>query len=608
MLAYLRRVISSNLFLFISFSLGFIIWRMGKPLVWDDTNAFKHAFATGLTSKSWDLWEIIKYNLSNAVTIIGSVDQHGYRPVANIIQSINLSSINSIYPNFWHLLFVSSFIGSLAIIYKIVASRFINSKPLVYFSLIIFILCAPFTAANWISHVGIPALVPLLSLISFALYFRILDRPARVWIYYVLLFLTLFVSTLYREFMIILPITFLALETTRTRKLTGVSLLSIIIFLHSLYPTFLMRFIFPTLPLKSIFELGLVGTELNSSIPIRTQVSPNFLNIPSPSLLIIAFFLFVFIVVFQKLRPKIKPFAIMALVLGIISIFGLVFSDRWFFYHMAVLSVFLISFVLDIRLCVWIVMFLLPFYRVYTEQVHLTYAMVPFSILMGLLLERCWYLKLQNIKLQKCLQYIISIAICIGLSDALVNIISVRNVMDNISGGIEVVSKRLQTISSDKKPTVIISNAIHTDDIRIYTKGNYKIFLTVKLGHNRPDRVIDTDDALSRFLSKNLSSMNIYFLDVNYDYLPVKRPYHEHKFAGKDNIPTIDLGSLHTTRVKYFTPDPLRNFGNREFYTFLGPPDLENDFYRGSAGKPFFRKVEASYHLYKVTGVKVNIN
>src|SRR3990167_4862558 len=99
MLAYLRRVISSNLFLFISFSLGFIIWRMGKPLVWDDTNAFKHALATGLTSKSWDLWEIIKYNLSNTVTIIGSVDQHGYRPVANIIQSINLSSINSIYPN-----------------------------------------------------------------------------------------------------------------------------------------------------------------------------------------------------------------------------------------------------------------------------------------------------------------------------------------------------------------------------------------------------------------------------------------------------------------------------------------------------------------------------
>lgn len=599
MISSTRKFYSSNLFLFTIFSLGFVIWRYGKPLVWDDTNAFKHAFESGLIDKSFSFSELIHYHLANFKSIISSVDPSGYRPVANLIQAINLSSINSIYPGVWHLITIGLFIGALAVTFRIVASRFIKSDFFLLFSLIIFIFCAPFTAANWISHVGIPSLVPLFSLVGFALYFKILDNPPKKWIYYLFLILTMFFSTLYREFMIILPVTFIALETVRARKLTPISILSVIICLHSIYPTFLMRIFFPELPIKSIFQFGLVGGELSSSISIRTQVSPNFLNIPSPLLLTIGFVLFPILFIFQKSNLKTMLFTTMASALGVISIMGIIFSDRWYFYHIAIITIFIISFVIDVRLCIWLAMFLIPFYRVYTEQVHLTYAMIPFSILIGVLFEGCWNINTQNLNLKRGIKYTASIAICIGLLDALINIFSVRSVMGNISSGIETVSKKLQEITSNK-PSIIISNAIHTDDIRVYLKEKYKIYLTVRLGHNRLDRIIDTNELLNDFLSKNLSSSDIYFLDVNYDYLPVKKPYHEHKFVRKNNISTIDLDSLHITQVKYLTLDPLRQFGNREFFTFLGPPDLENDFYRGQSDTPFFRKIEADYHLYKL--------
>jgi len=62
---------------------------------------------------------------------------------------------------------------------------------------------------------------------------------------------------------------------------------------------------------------------------------------------------------------------------------------------------------------------------------------------------------------------------------------------------------------------------------------------------------------------------------------------------------------LHLTRSEYFMPDPLRWFGSREYFAFFGPPDLVDDFYYGPSPRHFFGKVEAEYHLYKVTSSEV---
>ena len=96
------------------------------------------------------------------------------------------------------------------------------------------------------------------------------------------------------------------------------------------------------------------------------------------------------------------------------------------------------------------------------------------------------------------------------------------------------------------------------------------------------------------------SNTEIYLLDITQDYLAHKKSYHAHPFVSNPQVSTVELGQLHLTLTEYFMPDPLRWFGNREFFSFLGPPDLENDFYRGPSPAPFFRKVEAEYQLYKV--------
>jgi len=46
---------------------------------------------------------------------------------------------------------------------------------------------------------------------------------------------------------------------------------------------------------------------------------------------------------------------------------------------------------------------------------------------------------------------------------------------------------------------------------------------------------------------------------------------------------------------------------HRSFISFVGSPDMENDFYRGPArtGKALTREVYCEYHLYKVTGTEI---
>ena len=69
------------------------------------------------------------------------------------------------------------------------------------------------------------------------------------------------------------------------------------------------------------------------------------------------------------------------------------------------------------------------------------------------------------------------------------------------------------------------------------------------------------------------------------------------------NIKTNQIGEIHETLVDYRLIDPLRYFDNRIFYAFLGPPDLQDDFYYGPSPKFFHGRVHAKYNLYKVSEI-----
>lgn len=623
----MKKIISSNIFLFVLFTIGYMIWRHGAPVVWNDTGLFKAAGVNAYKVKAIELGIIetilIYFNSVKVLLpdLFREVSQHGYRPVAQLLHFIFsiMAHNKSIYPSWGQLFVVGTIIGALAVSFKILVSRFIKSEFLIYLSLILFMLSSPLLSSSWILYVGVPALVPLFSAISFILYFKILDNPKNVWIYYLFLFLTLFISTWYREFIIAVPITMLALETLRTHRITKLSLLSAVLILHSLFPTFFPHLIYPQLTFKPVFQLGLVNEQLSNSY-IRQEVSRHLLNIPSPSFLIVLFLIFFIYSIVDKGKNYLL---LVSISLGLIGLIGVVSANDEWPYHLLLLSLFILIWKIDYRLSVWTAAFLLPFYKVFTEQIHLAYVMLPLTILFSVLIEHflnaelfkkdranmsppvrsTWgspeeiptafglgmtkSAKLLKLSTNALLKTSLAIGITIAILDAFANLFAVKTVMTNISFGIENVAKDLQAKITDK-PISVISNALHSDDMRLYLKGDYELFWTSNEGHDRPDRVIDTDEKLTRYVNSNFFKKNIFILEIQHDY-PVPA-------LADNNFRKL----LHTTKAEYLMPDPLRHFGNRAFFSFLGPPDLENDFYRGPSSRFFYRLVKADYYLFNI--------
>lgn len=620
------RVLSSNIFLFLLVSVGFIFWRHGYPLVWDDTSVYKLAVQTWKVDGRED-W--LATFLAYIIPAFSEASPSGYRPIGSLLQSLFILAIDSTSPSWGHLFFVSCFVGGLAVAFKSVAERFIKSQPIVFACLALFMFSSPIAQSSWISYSGIPVLVPFFTCIGLLLYFEVCDRPkegqGKLWI----LALLVIVSAWYREFMVALPLTILGVEMVQARRITRISLLAVALILFCLFPTVLPYLFFHllsglagsdrfpgdtgwlahgiALPLKPVFQLGHVHEQLARVWEIRGEVSHHLLNILSPSLLVLSFLGFVSLVLIKFRRQANEGgltvevgLSLAASLIGLISLAGMMVSshDSWP-YHFGILTLLLIAWVVDRRLAVWIAVFLAPFYLVYTERVHLAYVMMPVSIVVASVLERCWAVQSFGGKPRRLLRWAAGIALVVGVLDASTNPVAVRLVMSRISNGIETVAFKISERPSDR-PVAIIGNALHVDDLRLYLDGGYQILWTIPSGHDRPQDVTETPEQLTKFLNAKLPTTDVYFLDIKQDYLPEKKGYHQHRFVAGCSVNTADLGLLHLTRAEYFMPDPLRWLGRREFYPFLGPPDLVDDFYYGPSPRPFFGRVEAEYHLYKV--------
>ncbi len=707
----IRKIIASNIFLFGLFAVGFMLWRHGQPLVWDDTSVYKIAFQASEVAGRDNWWAACQKYFYAAFS---EVQASGYRPIAGILQGFFLLTIDSIFPSWGHLFFVSCFLGGLAVAFRSAAARFIRLKLITYVCLILFIFSSPMAQSSWISYSGIPALIPFFTCIGLLLYFEVCEQPekgsGKLWL---LLFISIF-AVWYREFMIALPLTILGMETIRAKRITKTSLMAGVLILLCLFPTVVPRLIFQIysdltglgklpgdnnwlahgikLPLKTIFQLGNVDDQLVGDLIIKEEVSRHLLNILPPSLLILTFFAFasltlatirrwtgtdgrkfkavvglivgltasviglatlaemasprvstwwpqfplwayhlsvlIFMLGLVSLAlvktcrwigaEEIKPernddlmVGLIALVTGLAALAGMILpgaSILWplfslWPYHLGVLAFILIAWMVDRRLAIWTAVFLAPFYLVYTERVHLAYVTMPLSIVVAALLEKCWLAQF-GVKPRRLMRFTVGVAIAMGVLDAGANPIAVRMVMTQVSDGIGMVARKLNEKASDK-PVAIVGNALHVDDLRLYLDGGYQVLWTIPSGHDRPQDVVETPEQLAKFLKAKLPTTDVYFLDTRQNYLPAKKYYHQHRFVAACSVPLEDLGSLHLTRAEYFMPDPLRWFGSREFFAFLGPPDLVDDFYYGPSPRLFFGRVEADYHLYKVTSPQV---
>ncbi len=149
---------------------------------------------------------------------------------------------------------------------------------------------------------------------------------------------------------------------------------------------------------------------------------------------------------------------------------------------------------------------------------------------------------------------------------------------------------------------VIVGNALHLEDIRMASGGHFKSYWTVAAGiPYLADRAFLTKQSLVDFMAKHEQTA-VYFLDMDYDFIPYKRSYHSHKFVKNQDFDVQELWSMSSIDIRYPFLDPMKNVTPRELTNVLFAPDLENDFYSGRAVNhaPFLRELYVNYTLYKV--------
>jgi hypothetical protein len=442
----------------------------------------------------------------------------------------------------------------------------------------------------------------------------------------------------FREFIGLLPLLIFFLEAQRARRPTVIMSVAGIFFFHSIFPAAIVKLsVYPDLPLYPVFAMGHLGHQVAANMDsekvlsisrilsgIKWETIYHFLTL-YPSVLfmlpLIAFLiptirlvsaLIPFLLSMANKQRKSIPIPLtigffpsfLFLLCGICGFLAL-YNQDWLLLWLFSGFVFF-ALHRDVFLAGWFLLFLTPFLKIFTEQVHLAYALLPASIIIGAAVEELW----RSVRFPGILftaaRYGLSSVIIVAVADHSLNPYNSYRVVHSINNGI---MKMADWFSSHVPAgSIVVANTLHAEDIRLFSNGHIKVFWTVRAGIPRDEDAVAEPSALQELLKENHTRRNVYFLDVDFNYPLEKVDYHSHKYVRNRSVDMTEIGLVHTTQVQYHFIDPLKKWVPRSYVAFLGAPDLENDFYRGPAqnGAPFMREVYAEYHVYKIVGTAVH--
>ena len=574
--------------IWLAIAIGFFLFRSSTTLlVWSDSPEVSAnlygSFGVGprqTLNEQGLLKEIIRESFQSSTTT-------GYRPVNFIIHELGVAffSTPEASPYLWFAA-VSLVFGASAVCFFLVARRFTRTDFAAMLAVFL-LLCSPsVVGTGWLIFSGIHALVLLLVCLGLLLYWKIVETPHHAYWCFAGLCAVLLLGPWYREFIGGLSILIIFLELQRARRPTALMLLAGLFLLHAVFPTAIVKVLaFPGLPLQPVFALGQLGVQVQiNAAPAQQSTLAHLLN----SIRWSALFNFLWL-----LPPTL---------LGL-SLLGYLVPSDWR----------KDSFNYPANKCdggylflgFWLLVFFLPFLRIFTLHAHLAYPLMPFSIAVAIGAERLWQMTSHRTRLSRILRNVLAVVLGVAVCDHLLNVYgSFRTVHAINSGSLAVADWFQRQVPAG---SIVICNALHIEDIRLFSNGHIVPYWTVDTGIVESKRAVETPQKLAQLLVQNQNRRNVYFLDVNYQFTPDKVYYHSHKYVRNENVATKKIGLVYTTRVKYPYLDPLRSLTPRPYIFFLGGGDLENDFYRGPArdGPPFMRELYAEYHVYQVTGTEV---
>ena len=576
------------IYLWLLVTVSYFLFRSSAPLlVWSDSPELSAnlygSFGVGphQTLKQQGLVQQIFYDSFQSSSTIG------YRPVNAIIHKLGVAffSTPEASPYLWFAA-VSLICGALAVCFFFVARRYTRTDFAAILAVVL-LLCSPSViGSGWLIFSGIHALVLLLICLGLLLYWKIIETPQHASWYLGGLCAVLLLGPWYREFIGGLNILIIFLEFQRARRPTALMLVVGLFLLHAVFPTALIRLIaFPGLPLQPVFALGQLGVQvqLNTAPADQSAIGHLISSIRWRAL-------FNFLVL---LPPTLVG----------LSLIGYLVPTTWlkdgnnFSASKYAGGHLFLGF--------WLLVFFLPFLRIFTLHAHLAYPLMPLSILVSIGVERVWQMTCRQKGSWRILRYALTLILAIAIGDHLLNVYGSYRTVHGINTGSLTMADWFQKHVPEN--SIVICNALHIEDIRLFSGGHFVPYWTVDTGIVESKRAVETPQKLAELLVNNQNRRKMYFLDVNYQFTPDKVYYHSHKYIRNENVATKKIGLVHTTRVKYPYFDPLRAFTPRQYILFLAGGDLENDFYRGPSqdGTLFMREIYAEYHVYEITGTEV---
>lgn len=593
------------------------MYSMPNPIVWGESGTFDRIVSDSFKS------------------VMGSGG--GYRPLSLIIARIGASIFSNpnANPAAWFTA-VGMIFGTLAVFVFLIARRYLQTDTAALLAVFLFLFSTPVITGGWVVFAGIQAIVPLMICLGLLLYWKAVESERHRGLYMSGLCVVLFLGPWFREFIGSLSLLIIFLEAQRARRPTLLMGIAAVFLLHTLFPMALVKLlVYPQLPLAPVFAIGFSGAQLGAINPgldlidsIRWQASDNFLTLFPPILFGLALVAYLVPALFsapellgriwkKRVSPSngqhiltnvetVKNFVLPLLFITVaISGYSGFYDHRVFILWLS-LGVAFLATRHDTFLAWWFLLTFLPFLLLFTEQVHLAYALLPASIIMAATVEKSWQAVRQLNGRLSFLRYALVLIMALVIADHALNLYGSYEVVHSANDGILTMADWFKT--NVPRGSIVVSNALHAEDIKLYSGGHIEVYWTVRAGIARDEGAVAEPGELEKLLKENQGKRNVYFLDMDYNYTPVKAAYHSHKYVRDNSVAMEHIGLIHTTRTRYPYLDPVKAYTPRPFISFLGAPDLENDFYRGPAqdGTPFLREVYTEYHVYRVTGTKVD--
>ena len=555
------------MFAFVVSSLAYIVWRWSDFLVWDDTSSagfYIHSNA-GRYAPDWTpgtVFEAFAY-----------LQMDGYRPISAMLRGLGSAYVLANGPHPGIFILANGLVCGLVVILLLRFGReFLDCPASPYLATFLFMISTPVLTGSLVLFSGVQFLVFVFILATLNVYFSYEKCGDRGWLF--ILLPLLIIGPWVREFVGIVAPLILVNELLHRKPVGPVSLIAAVGFIHALFPTFLVSFFIPDLPIAFVFTIGNLGDFVSSEASSQTfgelvrqlhwRIFLDLFSILPPSLLLVAVLTCGYRLMFAENTR----------------------GEQW---------------KKDIFLLIFFAVSFLPFLKLFNSQVHLAYSLIPLSVLIAAQVEHIFR---SQASLQRSRRAVLIAVITLAVFDHATNIYTVRKVTQDIYGTIISLAQWFQ--DEVPKGTVVISNAHHLEDIRLYANGHIDPWAAIGGIPDRSRWLYGPDD-YRRFFEPE-RRQEVLLLDIRKPELSDQRGSDRILREVRDPIFAIEpIGKLASVSTTYIFFDPLRLLLPTSVTAWTGPPDLEFDFYRGPSLKktPFRREVAANYYLYRATGDRV---